>query len=703
MDVSLGISVTQKGVKEAASGLDTLTTSAEKVERATGAAARATETMASGVAQTKGATASAAASATSLAQAEERVASSAGRASSSLVRLNATANDNSRALRGLAGQTGNIAAQFNDIGVQLAGGQSPFLIALQQGTQLNQIFGGQGLRSIIGGLAGAFASLANPVSIATIAIITLAGTAVQYFTELFSNGEKSEETLKRQADLIDRVAQTWGDAVPALQKYVDELERARDVAELQETVQVRTASVMDDVRAKFDEFSSSLVGVTDLLYRASLSPQAPLHELGVAFESLQEKVEAGKATAEDFQRVTDATDAATASGIKGLDKFRDAFASLAQGVLGTIGALKTFQSQAAGAIATKYPSPGSYANVDRSADGPIQNESFPLPEIGPRIGEKPSTESMYPGGTWNKGSTKAAAQDVYKSAILSAQERTKAIQAETAAQASLNPLVNDYSYAVTKAKSSADLLAAAEKQKLAITPELLSQIDKTSSALAAATEAQNRQTEAIQKAKQAMEFVKNTTLGFVNDLRDGLKNGEGFWKSFGKAALNVLDRITDKLLGDVMDAVFKVGSAGSGTGGGGILGFLGGLFGGGSSSGGFNLGSGATAYTGSLAGYATGTSSARPGIAWVGEKGPELVRFKGGEEVVPNHRLQVPANQNASGQNGNVNISIAPVFNAANADDAAIAALRSDFAKFRADVPATIVSTVKDAQKRRMI
>jgi SLT domain-containing protein len=47
-------------------------------------------------------------------------------------------------------------------------------------------------------------------------------------------------------------------------------------------------------------------------------------------------------------------------------------------------------------------------------------------------------------------------------------------------------------------------------------------------------------------------------------------------------------------------------------------------------------------YDGSMAsvighghGYALGTASASPGWAWVGERGPELVRFRGGEQVRP--------------------------------------------------------------------
>jgi SLT domain-containing protein len=38
---------------------------------------------------------------------------------------------------------------------------------------------------------------------------------------------------------------------------------------------------------------------------------------------------------------------------------------------------------------------------------------------------------------------------------------------------------------------------------------------------------------------------------------------------------------------------------------------------------------------GSGHGYAYGTASALPGWAWVGERGPEMVRFRGGEQVIP--------------------------------------------------------------------
>jgi len=72
-----------------------------------------------------------------------------------------------------AGYTGNIAAQFQDIGVTAAMGQNPLQIALQQGTQLTAVFeqikaSGQSLGPA---LATAFTSIINPVSLITIGLI----------------------------------------------------------------------------------------------------------------------------------------------------------------------------------------------------------------------------------------------------------------------------------------------------------------------------------------------------------------------------------------------------------------------------------------------------------------------------------------------------------------------------------------------------
>jgi len=64
-----------------------------------------------------------------------------------------------------------------------------------------------------------------------------------------------------------------------------------------------------------------------------------------------------------------------------------------------------------------------------------------------------------------------------------------------------------------------------------------------------------------------------------------------------------------------------------------------------------------------VGGYATGTRSAPPGLAWVGEEGPELMAFSGGERVYPaneSHRM-------AAAENGRAPINITPPPSMSNA------------------------------------
>ena len=88
----------------------------------------------------------------------------ANRSSSSLARLGAAANDN---INRLQSTPGNIAAQFQDIGVTAAAGMSPMLIALQQGTQLSA--------AMAGGVGNLFAGLRQVFSATTLLTIGLVG------------------------------------------------------------------------------------------------------------------------------------------------------------------------------------------------------------------------------------------------------------------------------------------------------------------------------------------------------------------------------------------------------------------------------------------------------------------------------------------------------------------------------------------------
>jgi len=199
-------------------------------------------------------------------------------------------------------ETSNLAAQFNDIGVQLAGGQSPFLIALQQGTQINQALGGGGLRATVGALGGAFASLLNPVSLATIAVIGLGGTAIQYFTSLLSDGEKSAEVLKREAELINQVAKEWGDTLPAIRAYAEEREKLATQAQLQEATDISLEAAYSEARAQVKALNIDIVDLLARLQNAGAAPEA-IARLQEAFAALDQAVRDEKGGVEEANAV----------------------------------------------------------------------------------------------------------------------------------------------------------------------------------------------------------------------------------------------------------------------------------------------------------------------------------------------------------------------------------------------------------------
>lgn len=135
---------------------------------------------------------------------------------------------------------------------------------------------------------------------------------------------------------------------------------------------------------------------------------------------------------------------------------------------------------------------------------------------------------------------------------------------------------------VGKAFANAQELINASTDKLS--PALVAERQRILDVASAYAQAQadaEKAEDAQRKFKEAMEFAKETTRGFFDDFKNSLENGATVWEAFADAALNALDRVVDKLLNDVLDAIFEVNSSG-GAGGESWLGSIfSGLFGGG--------------------------------------------------------------------------------------------------------------------------
>ncbi|WP_289328819.1 phage tail length tape measure family protein [Pseudomonas sp. 'CRE Jenny 4'] len=141
----------------------------------------------------------------------------------SLTRTGNTAKQNAAALRG-------VPAQFTDIFTSIAAGQPITMVALQQGGQLKDMFGGLGPAARA--LGGYILGLVNPFTVAAAAAATLALAYYQGSEEserfgrvLIENGNAAGTSANQLADLANQVAST-GTTVGAAAEVLTKLAAA---------------------------------------------------------------------------------------------------------------------------------------------------------------------------------------------------------------------------------------------------------------------------------------------------------------------------------------------------------------------------------------------------------------------------------------------------------------------------------------------
>lgn len=168
-------------------------------------------------------------------------------------------------------------------------------------------------------------------------------------------------------------------------------------------------------------------------------------------------------------------------------------------------------------------------------------------------------------------SNKKTPDQLFQGDIAEVQKRIDVLNAEYAAQAKLNPLINDYGFAVEKAKIQQQLLSEAQKAGVTVTPELAASIEALATNYAKASSAsEGLKTSQERLRKSAEEFRdlgRDVVGGFISDLRSG--------KSAAEALAGALDKVVDKLIDVGLNAIFGTGGGGGLFGGGG--GLLGGL------------------------------------------------------------------------------------------------------------------------------
>lgn len=113
-----------------------------------------------------------------------------------------------RGAPGASGAVGNLIAQFNDVGVMLAAGQSPLLLAAQQGTQISQALGQAGAGGVVRTLGAALLGMLNPTTLAVLGTVAGLGLLTQGLRGLVGEARSVEDAF---GDL-DAATKAWREA-----------------------------------------------------------------------------------------------------------------------------------------------------------------------------------------------------------------------------------------------------------------------------------------------------------------------------------------------------------------------------------------------------------------------------------------------------------------------------------------------------------
>lgn len=136
-----------------------------------------------------------------------------------------------------AGATGNLVAQFNDIGMMLAAGQNPLQLAIQQGSQITQVIGPMGAAGAARALGSAFVGMLSPINLITIGAIAVGAAMIQWLTGAGKGAVQLSDLIEESADAIDAFAaaserarastteliEQFGSADPALLQVLEDL------------------------------------------------------------------------------------------------------------------------------------------------------------------------------------------------------------------------------------------------------------------------------------------------------------------------------------------------------------------------------------------------------------------------------------------------------------------------------------------------
>jgi hypothetical protein len=270
------------------------------------------------------------------------------RVASSLRGAAVSANVSGQAFKLNAFQMQNMAFQMNDMATMLASGQSPFVMLMQQGMQISQIFGpGVGVQAALKGVGAALISfVTNPLNLAVLGFAVAGGAAGAFFNLIKNGGGSAEDVLKRHDAAINAIKNAWSGARGEAARYSEavqtkvEAQRHDDVDRLQRLLQGQLQQAASFLSANPRDMAvTGGISISDAYARE-------FGAAGVAVEKFVNDTRAGKgdvtALNDEVQRL-----ARMEPANRGLQDLRQHLDSVTSGAADTVAKLRETNAEAA--------------------------------------------------------------------------------------------------------------------------------------------------------------------------------------------------------------------------------------------------------------------------------------------------------------------------------------------------------------------
>jgi hypothetical protein len=510
-------------------------------------------------------------------------------------------------------QLQNLSFQVNDLATGLASGQSPFLIIAQQGAQIIQLFGpgvgvGAALRAVGTGITS---FLLNPLTLTLAGFTAAAAGAEYFFNEVLSSSNRVERALAAQRDLVKeigdsytrtgRTAQAFGlisqqGQLLAAGGQLDTLERetaeqTQALADLfdlarggftgtvgQSALQTQFGPFADRVEqfiADVKAGKGDVLSFSDQVARiANQSADASVRAFAQTILSMtKDAVDSagGLAKAEAAVRVLQGTASNADRALLGLS---GGLTNAGQAAGAQLGSLREFDALLASigsrspALAPRLRLDAFEADVARARQM-AQDLGLPPAQTSELLGKldqyatsaRPFVNPPPPAPKPVRAPAAASPESVATGGATEFRDMVDAINEEIA---SLKIEAETYGMSEEAAaayRKEQELLAAAQRDGIAVTPELTHNIDELAGAFGHA----QGEIEELRQKTEAFDELRAASKGFLSDLVGGLREGKSWTEALGGALSNLADKFIDKGEDWLINALF--GAFGGGTGG----------------------------------------------------------------------------------------------------------------------------------------